>query len=378
MALELPVSRFEAALKEPCVGKWLSSLTEETRPTYLSNLRSFLDWVWQIPEWKGKTPTEFLAFQEETKGRQRFILPDLITDHVQGKGGTYKSMTTQVSHLRTFFTHNRVELPPIGNWHPNPTKEPTKSTLTLEQVRQIILHADPRDQAIYLTMFQGWMDLERFRKFNRKYAALLVKHIHEKGLDEPFRIDFLAGRKRNRRPFYTYIYHDALAAWRFYFEHERGWPREDEPIAITDKGTAPAKKTVRDNFIRTAQRLHIRLPPKVKGERSGIAPHEAFRDVVKSHMHTAKKKGFDMVCGEFWMGHGIDPYNYDKFTEKEIEYMLENVKIAAGYLNILTGPAPANVSEDEMMERILGSPRFTKIVLELVNRAPSKWEESHD
>lgn len=302
MALEVPVSGLEAALREPCVGKWLSNLTVETRPTYLSNLRGFLDWLWQKSEWKGKMPSELLAFQEEVKGRQRFILPDLIIDHVQAKGGTYKSMTTQVSHLRTFFTNNRVELPPIGNWHPNPTREPVGSTLTLEQVRQIILHADPRDQAIYLTMFQGWMDLERFRRFNQKYAAPLVKHIREKGLDEPFRIDFLTGRKLNRRPFYTFIYHDALAAWQFYFEHERGWPSEGQPIAITEKGTPPVKKTIRDNFIRTVQRLHIRLPPKVKSERSGIAPHEAFRDVVKSYMHTAKKKGFDMVCGEYGWG----------------------------------------------------------------------------
>jgi hypothetical protein len=138
MALEVPVSGLEGALREPCVGKWLSNLTVETRPTYLSNLRGFLDWLWQKPEWKGKMPSELLAFQEEVKGRQRFILPDLIIDHVQAKGGTYKSMTTQVSHLRTFFTNNRVELPPIGNWHPNPTREPVGSTLTLEQVHLLI------------------------------------------------------------------------------------------------------------------------------------------------------------------------------------------------------------------------------------------------
>jgi len=337
LALELPVGRLEAALGEGCVGKWLSNLTKETQPTYLSNMRGFLDWLWQRSEWSGKMPSELLVFQEEAKGRDRFILPDLIIDFIQTKGGTYVSMTTQFSHLRTFFTHNRVELPPIGNWRPNPTKEPAKSNLTLEQVRQIILHADPRDQAIYLTMLQGWMDLERFSRFNRKYAAALVKHLREKGLDEPFRIDVLGGRKRNRRAYFTYVYHDALAAWEFYFENERGWPNEGEAMAITESGGPPAKKTIRDNFIRTALRLHIRMPPKVKGERSGVAPHEAFRDVVRSYMQTAKKKGFDTLCGDFWMGHQIDPYNYNKFSEKEPEYVLENAKIAAEYLNILSG-----------------------------------------
>ena len=348
LALELPVGRLEAALREPCVGKWLSNLTKETRPTYLSNLRRFLDWLWQRPEWSGKMPSELLVLQEATKGRDRFILPDLMIDFIQAKGGTYVSMTTQFSHLRTFFTHNRIELPPIGNWRPNPTKEPAKSNLTLEQVRQIILHADPRDQAIYLTMLQGWMDLERFSRFNRKYAAALVKHLREKGLDELFRIDFLGGRKRNRRAYFTYVYHDALAAWEFYFENERGWPNEGEAIAITESGGPPAKKTIRDNFIRTALRLHIRMPPKVKGERSGVAPHEAFRDVVRSYMQTAKKKGFDTLCGDFWMGHQIDPYNYNKFSEKEPEYVLENAKIAAQYLNIITGSVQGQENIQEL------------------------------
>ena len=348
LALELPVGRLEAALGEGCVGKWLSNLTKETRPTYLSNMRGFLDWLWQRPEWSGKMPSDLLAFQEEAKGRDRFILPDLIIDFIQTKGGTYVSMTTQFSHLRTFFTHNRVELPPIGNWHPNPTKEPAKSDLTFEQVREIILHADPRDQAIYLTMLQGMMDLERFSRFNRKYAGVLVKHLQEKGLDEPFRIDFLGGRKRNRHAYYTYIYHDALAAWQFYFEKERKWPKEGAPIAITEAGGPPAKKTIRDNFIRTALRLHIRMAPKMKGEWSGVAPHEAFRDVVRSHLQTARKKGFDTLCGEFWMGHQIDPYNYNKFSEKEPEYVLENAKIAAGYLNILSMSAAEQENTKEM------------------------------
>jgi cell division protein FtsB len=37
------------------------------------------------------------------------------------------------------------------------------------------------------------------------------------------------------------------------------------------------------------------------------------------------------------MGHRIDPYNYNKFTELELDYVLENAKIASEYLNILSG-----------------------------------------
>jgi hypothetical protein len=61
-------------------------------------------------------PSELLAFQDEAKGRARFTLSDLMSEFVQAKGGTYSSMITQFSHLRTFFIANRViELPGVSS-----------------------------------------------------------------------------------------------------------------------------------------------------------------------------------------------------------------------------------------------------------------------
>lgn len=118
MALEPVVSPLEAALAEPCVKHWLSQLNEETRRGYLCDLRQFLEWLWGRPEWSRKTPTDLLAWQDQAKGRERFVLVDFMIEFIQAKGGTYSSMITQYSHLRTFFTHNRVELPGTGNWRP--------------------------------------------------------------------------------------------------------------------------------------------------------------------------------------------------------------------------------------------------------------------
>lgn len=75
------------------------------------------------------------------------------------------------------------------------------------------------------------MDLERFHQFNMKYAKGLVDHLKRKSLDEPFRIGFLHGRKRNHQPFYTLIYHEALEAWQTYFERIRGWPESNQALA---------------------------------------------------------------------------------------------------------------------------------------------------
>jgi hypothetical protein len=59
-----------------------------------------------------------------------------------------------------------------------------------------------------------------------------------------------------------------------------------------------------------------------------------------------------MDCAKFWMGHTVDPYNYVKFMDLEPEYMLKNAKIAAKYLNIISGGAA--MTEGPMtMERLL-------------------------
>ncbi|MGO9645479.1 MAG: hypothetical protein ACLPY5_12105 [Candidatus Bathyarchaeia archaeon] len=297
-----------------------------------------MSWLHELPGWETATPESLLAFQEKARGRERYVLLDLIEDHTQQRGGTYMSMIVRLSRLRNFFLHNRVEIPPAKDWTPKPTKEPTRGHLTVSQVKEIIVHSGLRDAAIFLTMFQGLLDLERFSQFNAKYAGPLVKHLKESGVDEPFRIDFPTGRKKNRNLYYTFIHHDALEAWRQYFERVRGWPKPDEVLALQrNRMTAPSKTGIRTIFARTAQKLKIREPRQSdRTHRTGVAPHEAFRDVVRSLLQTARKDGFDPTCVEFWMGHSIDPYNYNKFAELEPEYVLENARIAAKYLNLIT------------------------------------------
>jgi hypothetical protein len=269
----VPVSPLEASLAEEVVRRWLHRLDEDTRSSYFYNFREWLLWLWRIPQWSGRTPTELLDWQENAKGRQRRILLDLMIDYVDEKGGTYTGMKSRLSHLRSFFLNNGVELPATGAWDPKPTQEPTKGALTPEKVREIITHANLRNTAIFLTMFQSLMDLERFNTFNRKYSLPLATHLKERGVDEPFRIDFLAGRKRNRRSYYTFIYRDALTAWKNYFDRERGWPkREGEALALTPAGTPLKKEAIRAAFVTLARALKLR--PKTTGGRpSGVAPH---------------------------------------------------------------------------------------------------------
>ena len=342
----------EVALREPCVLEWLGSLTPGTRPSYICDFRGWLRWLWRQPNWQGWSPSRLLQAQEDAKRGDRMILPRLMQEWVQMKGGTYGSMIVRLARVRSFFEYDdEIELPSTRKWNPQPTKDPVQGNLTFEQVRQIITHAGIRDQAIFLTLLQGLMDQERFHQFNMKYAKQLVDHLRTQGVDVPFKIWFTRGRKRNRKKYHTFLYHDALEAWRKYFELVRGsWPKDGEAIALHEKGRPMplAKSGIRPVFNTLARQLRIKPPPKTGGDsgnRTGVAPHEAFRDVVTSRLQTAKEKGFDMTLTDYWMGHTVDPYQYNKFTTLEPDYVLKNAKIAAQYLDVLTHPTLQNAEK---------------------------------
>jgi len=90
-------SPFDSALGEEVVKRWLRRLDEDTRSSYFYNFRGWLLWLWRIPEWSRKTPTQLLDWQENAKGRQRRILLDLMIDYVDEKGGSYTGMKSRLS-----------------------------------------------------------------------------------------------------------------------------------------------------------------------------------------------------------------------------------------------------------------------------------------
>jgi hypothetical protein len=58
--------------------------------------------------------------------------------------------------------------------------------------------------------------------------------------------------------------------------------------------------------------------------------------------HTrGKKDGLDLECTEFWLGHTVDPLQYDKFYMDQ-DYMTEQYRIAEKHLNIISNPQISN------------------------------------
>jgi len=304
--------------------------------------------------WPDATAEGLIEFQEKAEGRDRYKILDLAQKHIREIGGTRLGMRSRYTVIRSFFMHNRAELPHDGFDVGPGTKEPSQGHLTVEKIREIIQSAKTRDRAILLTLWQSMMDLERFTYFNVEFGQRLAEHLKTKGTTTPFRIDFTKGRKKNFNGFYTYIGSDALEAWKTFFEQD-GWPEKGLPLIHgADHGGKRdkpiTKQALRFIFTTLAVRVgHRSRQVCKKGERTGINLHE-FRDVARSHLQLAKKDGFDETCVEFWMGHKIDPLGYNKFTELNPEYVLDNYRIAEKYLNILTGTV--TTTDEKAQERI--------------------------
>jgi hypothetical protein len=340
---------------DPAVKKWLDEYRPPGRRGRLCDLRGFLRWLRANgPEHlRGLTPSQLVEYQRAaSRNGNEYEILDALQAYIRQKPGTHSSLHVTYSAVRSFFLHNRAPLP-RDPFRIKATRPPVRALLSISDLRTLINAADLGMKAFYLTLLQSAMDQERFQYFNIHFAKALADHLKEKGVNEPFMIE-LPGRKQSldKTPFYTFIGRDALEAWKEYFDRIRGWPKEGEPLMWGRRGRPLSKSAILQKHIRLLEKLkYVKRGGGDTSRRYGYNLHE-IRDIFRSLLHTkAKKDGFDEACAEFWMGHEVDPNNYDKFYMDK-EYVLKHYRIAEKYLNIISGPRSAEDAE-EMIGEIL-------------------------
>jgi hypothetical protein len=307
------------------------------------------------------TPSGLVEFQRHAKKDDReYELLDLLKEYIRGKLGTYKALRLRVSIVKSFFRENRAELP-IEKIRIRASRSPIQSKIDDTVVRDLVENNEFDMKAFYLTLFMGLLDLDRFLEFNRKYGKGLVDHLKEKGVDEPFVIEY-PRRKENRNKiwFTTFIGHDALVAWKNYFKRRRGYPKEGEAILLDERGKPIQDPTLRQRHIRMLARLNYIKRGNDISTRHGYGLHN-FRDAARTLLHKAKHEGLDLDCVEFWMGHTIDPNDYDQFY-KDKEYLMKQYKIAEKHLNIISGIQSTPTQDTKQLaEQMVKNPETFKI-----------------
>jgi len=88
------------------LDRWLSRVSEASRPGYRNILLRFSRQV-------GLSPDELIVKQKNGVGDGRYELLDLLEDYVNALKGTRSTKHFVYAVIRSFFLHNRCELPRI-------------------------------------------------------------------------------------------------------------------------------------------------------------------------------------------------------------------------------------------------------------------------
>jgi len=333
------------------VERWLDRLSPASEKTNRFIFSKFLAWL----QGKGGrfstfSVEELVEFQKEAGNGDAFKILDEVQSYINSlKDLRLSSLETYYAVIRSFFAHNRAELPKDKTFKPRSTVAPVRGSLPPQEIRDMVLAAKPRYRAIFLSMFQSGMGQEEFSFWNLNGWKTLKEQL-DSGT-KVIKID-LPGRKKKKfkRTYYTFIGKDAIDAIRHYVDNLR--PDREDAIFFDQYGRPVTKTAVREYWRRLSYSSGLIEPNKstdksvIARTRHGKGLHE-LRDTFRSLWSKAPAQNF---VGEFIMGHEIDPQNYDK-SSVDVDFYREEYLLAEDILNIMSSDrAYGKVNESEVRD----------------------------
>jgi len=328
------------------VEKWMEGLGESTKRTHRWHLESFLKWVSEREgPLRGMGPDQLIELQ---KANRDYAILDEIQSYVNGLKTRHGSKKTAYAALRSFFASNRAELPKDPRFTIRSDREPVNGDLTPEQIKKILDGSNPMYRAIFLSMFQGALDLSGFEHWNLKGWPELREQL-DRG-DRIVKI-MLPGRKKRRNvlAFYTLIGPDAVDAVNQYLPER---PLNGSAIFYNKDGDPIKKNAVRLYWLRHLERMGLIKRamgegPSARSRRYGKNLHE-LRDVFRSQWTMTEAKP---SVGEFMMGHDVDKSFYDK-AYRNVDWVKDEYKKALPMLQIWSKVSPFGYADRGEVERL--------------------------
>ena len=287
--------------------------------------------------------------QKNATGDDAYKILDLMETWISGLNRTVAGKRIAYQSVKSFFRHNRAELPK-ASFKITSEKRVPPPQLQVEDIVRLAQTANVRDRSIILFKWQSLQDSARLAWIGKNSAEQIVKQIKKE--IHPVRVD-IPERKDNKKDYYTFIGRDAIDALVKYFENERGWPKKGEAVWLNTQRKALSIQGFQAMWLSMCRRAGLVQKQRgEKGSRFGFNAHET-RDLAKTTLHlNALGKGFDLDACEYWMGHTVDPLGYDKFYKDE-KRMREQYLIAEEFLNIIskpTIPTQVGIQSDEIKQ----------------------------
>lgn len=317
----------------------MNRLAPKTAKSYRLIFNAFMTWKAEHGrEFKDFSADELVEYQKNCDKKDWFNILDLVQNYILSlKGLRTKSMKVFYSTVRSFFKHNRAELP-RDDFKINSDVEKVRGTLTAEEIRDVVVGSKTVYRAIFLSILQGGMDVSGFEYWNRKGYGELMEQIG----NDIVKI-YLPGRKGSEKSFYTFIGGDAVKAIRDYLPER---PKDAEAIFVNQYGDPIKYSSLSIYWRRHLAKLG--LIKRVRGDgtrvRYGKNLHE-FRDIFRSLW---KKSPAKASVAEFCMGHIVDPLEYNKAHHDE-KWVRGEYRKALPMLQIMSSDTPfGKVDVDEV------------------------------
>ena len=352
------------------VENWLSRLQPSTVRSKRHYFKKWYEWLQEnSPKFEGLKPDELIECQKGSPNGSQYDIVDQIQKWILSLHGRVSTKKNAYSSIRSFFVHNRAQLPNDPAFNIRGDEPKVQGTLTVEDIKKVVMSSNPMYQAAFLCMFQSGMGQDEFVWWSNNGWKKLKEDLDAEL--QVVRVD-LPGRKmmKNEKPYYTFIGSDSVDALRNWLKHR---PANAETI-LTDQFGKPLSKTGLNIY----WRRHLRklgLVELKKGwsasYRTGKNLHE-MRDVFRSQWSKSPAK---YEVGEFFMGHTVDPYEYDK-SFRDVAFYQKEYLSALPMFQIISSGSPfgrVNLNEVEGLQT-----RIRELETELGKRdnALTRVEES--
>ena len=328
------------------VKRWLTRLSPNTASVNSIVLDKFMEWLQdQDTKFSTFTPDQLIEYQRNCDNGSRYEIVDLLQSYLSDIEYSYNYMKRIRSTVRSFFMHNRAELPRDPSYIIRTDVEVVRGNLKIEEIRDMVLSCNKTYRAVFLSMFQGAMDVSSFEYWNLNgYEDLKAQLKEEK---EIIKVE-LPGRKlqRNVTPYHTWIGPDSVQAIRDYLKER---PDSQGAIFINKDGNPVNKYAVKLYWLRHLDQLDIidRKQNGDTGTRYGKNLHE-LRDTFRTQWEKSPAKG---SVAEYLMGHVVDPLEYNKAFRDEA-WTLSEYKKALPMLQIMSSSTPYGKVDLSTVERL--------------------------